>query len=139
LQIQVVPAKFINLLIFFRHNSQLLFLVVIKMSEDNFTMFCYPNVATKFWFRTAPRNLLNFVPNRFRRIFWHSLPNLTELLKSIPQIWVLYLWVYFEWCPTVSALCVGTLSDINQWIINVWVLYVWLLCVMSTCEYFMCD
>ena len=36
-------------------------------------------------FRTVPRNLLNSVPNRFRTIFWHSVPNRTELWKSIPQ------------------------------------------------------
>jgi len=40
----------IHLFIYFRHNSQLLFPVIVKMSEDNFTMFCYPNVVTKFWF-----------------------------------------------------------------------------------------
>ena len=40
-------------------------------------------IPNRFW--TVPRNLLNSVPNRFRTIFWYSVPNRTELWKSIPQ------------------------------------------------------
>jgi len=36
-------------------------------------------------FRTFPQNLKNAVPNRFQRIYWHYVPNRTELWKSILQ------------------------------------------------------
>ena len=57
------------------------------LQHTHFTMFRYADDANDLWipnqFRTVPRNLMNSVPNRFRRIF--DVPNRTELWKAIPQ------------------------------------------------------
>jgi len=55
------------------------------LQHAHFTMFVYPDVATKLWFWTFLHNFLNSIPKLVLKNFLTFCSKRTELWKSVPQ------------------------------------------------------